>query len=328
MSELHVTSSDIIRVLQRFKNAILEGVPGTGKTFSVSAVADGWRAVTGRPLIGDGKGKYAITMHPSTAYEDFVEGLRYDDTTATFVRRDGFILRIVEEALAKPDSDFLVLLDEINRANVPKVLGDLLVTLEGTKRSRFDGTSWGGGMAVTLPYSGRTFEMPDNVFVLGTMNTTDQSIAPLDSALRRRFAFVRLEPLDEPELSSLVSGGVSFMAESVQQLTQLNGHVLKELLGPDAMLGHSYLIGIDKADELKRAWRFAIVPQLVDVAHAYGGEQLLDPRTRDEWLGGHGIAPPPELAHFDSFLSSIGMQLHVEGAGASRAVRIVDITPP
>jgi dynein-related subfamily AAA family protein len=328
MTDFIVQPEDVIHVLRRFKNAILEGVPGTGKTFAIWHMASAWTSTTGRPLIGDGQGSYAITMHPSTAYEDFVEGLRYDDSARAFVRRDGFIVRVVKEALGRPDADFLVLLDEINRANVPKVLGDLLVTLEKTKRANYrPSRGWIGGMQVTLPYSGRIFEMPENLYIVGTMNTTDQSIAPLDSALRRRFAFVRLEPLGKADLLKLVASHTPLMRESVRQLTLLNEAVLKPLLGPDAMLGHSYLIGIENDGELRRSWRLGVVPQLVDVAHAYGGEQLLDPRTRAEWLAAHGTAESPELAAFDDFLASIGIGLVVEGTAASTALRVVGVKP-
>lgn len=326
MTDRAIQPEEMIDVLLRFKNAILEGVPGTGKTFAVSQIADLWTASTRRPLLGTGTGQYAITMHPSTAYEDFVEGLRYDERAGTFVRRDGFIVRVVGEALRKPNSDFLVLLDEINRANVPKILGDLLVTLERTKRARYESSrGWVGGMRVTLPYSGRMFEMPENVYVVGTMNTTDQSIAPLDSALRRRFAFVRIEPLGEEELRDLVVAPTALMAESIKCLTLLNEAVLKPLLGPDAMLGHSYLIGIEDDDALRRAWRLGLVPQLVEMAHSYGGEHLLDPRTRAEWLAAHGTGPPAELARFDDFLASLGLALVVEGTGAATAVRTVQL---
>src|SRR4051794_41098052 len=144
------TATEATRVLRRFKNAILEGPPGTGKTHVVAAIADGWQKATGRPLVGDGSGRYAITFHPSTTYEEFVEGLRYDDATGEFKRRDGFVRLIIEEAEKDPDSDFLVLLDEVNRANVPKVLGDVLLCMESTKRSTFKGSGWTDGQEVTL----------------------------------------------------------------------------------------------------------------------------------------------------------------------------------
>jgi hypothetical protein len=244
------TAEETVRVLRRFKNAILEGPPGTGKTYVVEEIASAWLGASGRDLAGNGKGEFAITFHPSTTYEEFVEGLRYDDAKQEFVRRDGLLLLIIAIAEANPDKDYLLLIDEINRANVPKVLGDLLLCMESSKRSKFDATTgkWVGGMRVTLPYSGVPFSMPDNLYLLGTMNTSDRSIAPLDSALRRRFGFIRVEPIMGAALASAIGaqdgdGALTRVAESVDELTNLNS-VLRDCLGPDAMLGHSYLFGV------------------------------------------------------------------------------------
>jgi len=93
---------ETIRVLRRFKNAVLEGPPGTGKSHVVEAVAAAWHAETGRPLKGDGRGRYAITLHPNTTYEEFVEGLRFDDTSGSFVRRDGFLREVIKDAVSNP----------------------------------------------------------------------------------------------------------------------------------------------------------------------------------------------------------------------------------
>ncbi|MFJ3033453.1 McrB family protein [Curtobacterium pusillum] len=239
---------ETIRVLRRFKNAVLEGPPGTGKSHVVATVAETWERETGRPLAGDGRGEFAITLHPNTSYEEFVEGLRYDDKKGSFVRKDGFLRGIIAKATAAPRSDFLVLIDELNRANVPKVFGDLLLTMEASKRGTPTGTDVIGGMQVTLPYSGHLFSMPSNIYLLGTMNTSDRSIAPLDSALRRRFGFVRVEPLAVDALrAQIVSTDGQEAADrvdrSIDQLTNLN-EALRRCLGPDAMLGHSYLFGV------------------------------------------------------------------------------------
>lgn len=275
-------STEVIQTLRRFKNTIVEGPPGTGKTFAVQEVGPQWMTSTGRPLAGNGLGPWAITFHPSTSYEDFVEGLRYQPTRGGFELRDGFFIRAVLEAQANPDSDYLILLDEINRANVPKVLGDLLLTLEPSKRHQWDGTKWDGGVSVTLPYSGRIFGVPDNIFVLGTMNTSDRSIAPLDAALRRRFAFVRVTPLLGPELRTALQAArgdqILALAEtSIEMLTVLNASVLRPVLGPDGELGHSYLFDMretDAAPDLRSALRKASTAAKVfwtEVRSANGG---------------------------------------------------------
>jgi MoxR-like ATPase len=246
-------ANEVTGALRRFRNVILEGAPGTGKTYVVQELAARWLVLTGRQLEGHGAAEFAITMHPSTAYEDFVEGLRYDEQTGSFRLRNGFMARAVVIAQQHPDRDFLLLLDEINRSNIPKVLGDLLLTLEPSKRCSWDAGAgaWVGGAEVTLPYSGRIFRVPDNIYVLGTMNTTDRSIAPIDAALRRRFAFVRVAPLEGADLDQAlraVRGGQigDLAADSIGMLTDLNREVLRPVLGPDGELGHSYLFDISQ----------------------------------------------------------------------------------
>jgi hypothetical protein len=241
-------ASETLRVLQHFKNAVLEGPPGTGKTFVVEQVAEAWEGKTGRKLGGAGTGTYAITLHPSTTYEEFVDGLRFDEGEDRFVRKPGFLLRVVKEAQEHPGLDYLVLLDEINRANVPKVLGDVLLCMEASKRTVHNGTSWTGGIQVTLPYSGDLLSIPSNVYLLGTMNSSDRSIAPLDSALRRRFGFVRAEPIMGDALRQAIEAAEGDesrdrVTRSIDELTNLN-EILRECLGPESLLGHSYLFGL------------------------------------------------------------------------------------
>lgn len=243
---------ETVRVLRRFKNAVLEGPPGTGKSHVVAAVVEAWKNETGRKLAGDGRGRYAITLHPNTTYEEFVEGLRYDDEKASFVRKEGFLREIIKDAIDNPGFDYLVLIDELNRANVPKVFGDLLLTMESSKRATWNGTEWSGGTAVTLPYSGALFSVPSNVYLLGTMNSSDRSIAPLDSALRRRFGFIRVEPLVGESLRQRIIAAdgqeaASRVERSIDQLTNLN-EALRRCLGPNAMLGHSYLFGVSATE--------------------------------------------------------------------------------
>ncbi|MCT1833303.1 AAA family ATPase [Kocuria palustris] len=268
---------ETVRVLRRFKNAVLEGPPGTGKSHVVADVVEAWERETGRKLVGDGRGEYAITLHPSTTYEEFVEGLRYDDDKSSFKRKDGFLRNVITAARKDPDSDYLVLIDELNRANVPKVFGDLLLTMEPSKRATWDGTTWSGGMEVTLPYSGTLFSVPSNVYLLGTMNTSDRSIAPLDSALRRRFGFIRVEPLVGDALRQQITDtdgpeAAKRVARSIDQLTNLN-EALRICLGPNAMLGHSYLFGVDSTkgsvaganDPLARVREAAKRPEIIDI---------------------------------------------------------------
>ncbi|NOU41418.1 MAG: AAA domain-containing protein [Methylotenera sp.] len=287
--------SKVIRTINKFKNLILEGVPGTGKTHSFKKILKGWKAETGRdphPNI------FSITFHPSFSYEDFVEGLRplisssvstsipninvtikgcatlqkvakietnnglyffehspavtstSSSTSAgagSFEIKDGIFLQACTLAACSPDKDVFILVDEINRANTSKVLGDLLTLLERSKRAKWNvsSSSWelDEVMSLILPYSGRRLFVPENLYVVATQNTSDKSIAPLDIALRRRFAFERVDPMDELSLINSLNDhqiSTTSLQSSISVWTQLNNAVLMPLLGPDALIGHSY----------------------------------------------------------------------------------------
>ncbi|PRY48624.1 dynein-related subfamily AAA family protein [Geodermatophilus tzadiensis] len=248
------SAEEVIAVARSFRNVVIEGPPGTGKTYLLDEIAQDWQARTGRELGGDARGKWAITLHPSTSYEDFIGGLRADEDGFTY--RPGFLQQRVKDALEDPHKDFLVLLDELNRANVPRVLGDAMLTIEASKRLRYEEQreAWGGGLTVTLP-SGDVdlgveeidgFGIPDNLYILATMNTTDRSVAGLDSALRRRFAFVRLPPMGAADMAQDIEAlyGTAIRAAiepSAQTLSVLNDDLLQPVLGADHVLGHSYL---------------------------------------------------------------------------------------
>ncbi len=319
---------------------ILEGVPGTTKTHALAKFRETPAATKKYGAVGDGP--FAITLHPATAYEDFVEGLRpsqanlqtsdstentsdskenevttgrwhgegwqpeniarpfyqsvtdFHDKTAgpaTFTVRDGFFLTCCREAVREPEKCFIVLLDEINRCNIPKVFGDLLTTIEASKRATWnkEKRAWALNQTVTLPYSGRTFFVPDNLIVIGTMNTTDRSVAPMDAALRRRFAFIRMWPYGFApegagpnsvkeilaELKVKVDATVyPWMKPSVELWLNINTRLHD--FGDDALLGHSYLYALKAEldasktpDQQKAAvlfhWNHYIFPQLVDI---------------------------------------------------------------
>ncbi|WP_165368651.1 McrB family protein [Serinicoccus sediminis] len=264
------TTNEAVAALQVFKNVILEGPPGTGKSFSIASIAEAWPGLIGTNDDGEpaaGNGSWLVTFHPSTSYEEFVEGIRYNPKPSDpkdphskalgFELRPGVFRNWIEAARAQPDRDFLVLIDEVNRANVSKVLGDLLLGLEASKRLRHDptctrtdkihGTCWTDGVTTQLPYSNELLGVPSNLYVLGTMNTSDRSITPLDAALRRRFAFVRVEPLSGTELTAALTAALPGAGPAVDRsaaaLDSLND-ALRHALGPDAMLGHSYLFDI------------------------------------------------------------------------------------
>lgn len=358
---------ELHELLRTFHNVVLEGVPGTGKSFAIERLAAEWTGRTGRALMPiDGHAFASMVLHPSTSYEDFLEGLRpkvahasestrYFDQDAggdgDFAVDDGFFLRICAQAASSPDKDVLVLLDELNRCNVSSVFGDLLLTLESSRRARFVGLSvedatasdWATAAPVQLPYSGRRFFVPDNVYVVATTNTTDRSVAPLDAAIRRRFAFLRLEPdIDAAARAAADLDDIArdTHASSRRMLKSLNADVLGRCLGPDAMLGQSYLFGMAEAlgKEPNRAeavatrlWQYSILPQLLDGVRAYGAEGLLSATSREGWFSDHGVELGPAedlaaraaLASLDDFLAALGLRILVEGTGLARGARVV-----
>jgi len=215
-----------------------------------------------------------LTFHPSYSYEDFVEGFRPSDTgdgTLSLRLADGIFKRVCEAALAQPNKKFLLLIDEINRANLAKVFGELITLLEIDKRD----------LPVTLPQSKDSFWIPRNVFLLGTMNTADRSIKLLDAALRRRFAFVELMP----NIEVLRGAKVGTLALD-DFLEELNRRIAK-MEGREKQIGHSFVLDGDEPvtdpDEFARRFRQEILPLLQEYCYddygalaSYIGDKLVD----------------------------------------------------
>lgn len=198
--------------------------------------------------------KKFITFHQSFAYEEFVEGIKpiTDEAGEVSYRVvDGVFKQICRQAELDPDNEYLIIIDEINRANIAKVFGELITLIEDDKRIGMPNE-----LKVTLPYSQEEFGVPKNLYILGTMNTSDRSIALLDIALRRRFTFIELKP--DPELlKDKVIEGI----QCDRVLTQLNKSITL-LIGRDYQIGHSYFMNIENLEDLRFAWYHRIVPLL------------------------------------------------------------------
>jgi len=215
-----------------------------------------------------------LTFHASYSYEDFIEGFRPIDTgSGSLVLRleDGIFKKVCREAQTNPGKPYLVFIDEINRSNVAKVLGELITLLEKDKRS----------LSITLPQSKETFTIPPNVYLLGTMNTADRSIKLLDSALRRRFAFIELMP-DPGILTGHKVGNLALD----EFLEELNRRIAAKE-GREKQIGHSYLLedGVPISDsvEFGRRFRQEILPLLQEYCYddypvlaEFIGEKLVD----------------------------------------------------
>lgn len=237
----------LVERLESKKNLILQGPPGTGKTWLAKRLA---RALIGRktPLMDQLR---SVQFHPSLSYEDFVRG--YRPSGAGLVLTDGIFLQVVEAARAQPDLPHVLIIEEINRGNPAQVFGEMLTLLENTKRSRAD--------AMELAYRkvpGEKVHVPDNLHIIGTMNIADRSLALVDLALRRRFAFVTLEPLfndawvEWSRDRGLPEDLIILIRERMTALNEMIAH--DRTMGPQFRVGHSYVTPIDDEIADPRAW--------------------------------------------------------------------------
>jgi len=199
-----------------------------------------------------------ITFHASYSYEDFVEGFRPTDSgshTLQLRLEDGIFKKVCQQALLQPKKQFLIIIDEINRAHVAKVFGELITLLEKDKR----------GVLVRLPQSRDNFSIPPNVYILGTMNTADRSIKLLDAALRRRFAFLELMPKSE-ELQ-----GVRIQDLGLDDFLVLLNSRISQREGREKQIGHSFFMRngqpITDPDEFAQVFRQDILPLLQEYCY-------------------------------------------------------------
>lgn len=289
--ERPANADEFERHLETAKQVLFHGPPGTGKTAQARSFAYWW--VAQHPDV-DRPADHVehVTFHPAYAYEDFVEGLtaRTDDDTGqvSYEVTTGPLKALAREAQDAYDDTadgerpppFVLLVDEINRGNVAELFGEAITLLEADKRA-----GQRNAMSATLPHSGESFTLPPNLYLIGTMNTADRSIALVDAALRRRFRFrlfspdydyltdaygfdswddvtVAAERADaDPDVESLV-------ARSILALRTLNGRIRRHL-DRGQQIGHSYLLAtggetdrFESVDEVVDAWRFEILPLL------------------------------------------------------------------
>lgn len=247
-------------------NCIIYGAPGTGKTYSTAEYAidvcenkkTTFKQLTSEEraelmkkyeqLVSEGRVVFT-TFHQSFGYEDFIQGLRPDIKAdgMKFKTVDGVFKKIADRAMTDTENDYVLIIDEINRGNISKIFGELITLIEDDKR-------WGEAnqLSAILP-SGQKFAVPNNLYIVGTMNSADKSISLIDTALRRRFAFVEKAP-DASILSNSKMKGV---------LLGLNKYIKNELRSTDLLIGHAFFIGKEESD-LEEIMNNHIIPLLYE----------------------------------------------------------------
>lgn len=229
-----------INAIERKKQAILYGPPGTGKTFMAQKLAD--------HLVGSTTGHVElIQLHPAYAYEDFIQGLRPTagaDGTLDYRLEPGRFMRFCEEARSRGDAPSVLIIDEINRANLARVFGELMYLLEYR------------GESIPLA-AGQRLSIPKNVRIIGTMNTADRSIALVDHALRRRFAFIELAPNVDTLRNFHAESGLR-LAGLIDTLKRLN----HDIADPHYSVGVTFFMVDDLPRHIADIWRMEIEPYL------------------------------------------------------------------
>ena len=286
--------SEIVELLELRKNVILEGVPGTGKTWLRNKVKEKMNATL-----------ETTTFHPAKTYEEFIGGIfpQNENGKLHFNYLPGTLSNIANQAMNdESGKKYILFIDELNRANIPMVMGELLTIIESTKRVSPDGndalTNKPTGDSIwevavhNEPDLTKYLRLPDNLYILATMNTSDRSVVSMDAALRRRFAYFRVKTMLVASSMDLVNKIIRNTKPNENQyfwkarnlldkgglfesvfgvLADINQNILQKKVGPDAMLGHSYLfvmeeevIGLSNEEAISEIFQLTILPQIAD----------------------------------------------------------------
>lgn len=250
LNDVYISDEDIQTIqdlLERKKNIILQGAPGVGKTFAAKRIAYSMIGKKDENLIK------IVQFHQNYSYEDFVEGYKPNEDGG-FELKDGVFKKFCNRAKQDDKNKYFFIIDEINRGNLSKIFGELLMLIEDTHR----------GETINLAYSGEVFCVPENVYIIGMMNTADRSLAMIDYALRRRFSFFEMQPAFENKKFREIIKGEN-LKKVVEKIIELNKEICKDAsLGKGFCIGHSYFCNLtdDNEETLKKIINYEIAPML------------------------------------------------------------------
>ena len=239
----------LVGLLKNKKNLILQGAPGVGKTFAATRLA---YSMMGEK--DDSRIEF-VQFHQNYSYEDFIMGYKPQDEG--FKLTNGIFYQFCMNAAEHPDKDYFFIIDEINRGNMSKIFGELLMLIEKDYR----------GTTVTLAYSRTAFSVPKNLYIIGMMNTADRSLAMIDYALRRRFSFYEMEPGFNSKGFKAYQASLKNETFNtlIEQIIDLNREInIDDSLGPGFRIGHSYFCGQEECTEewVKAVVYYDIIPML------------------------------------------------------------------
>lgn len=266
LDEVYMTEKryeNLVAVLRNKKNIILQGAPGVGKTFAARRLA--WSMMGEQD---DSRIEF-VQFHQNYSYEDFMMG--YKPVEDGFELKYGVFYRFCQKAANQPDKEFFFIIDEINRGNMSKIFGELLMLIEKDYR----------GTKATLAYNGLSFSVPKNLYIIGMMNMADRSLAMIDYALRRRFSFFEMEPGFDSEgfIHYQNSLNNETLNELISKVKDLNHEIaLDKSLGKGFCIGHSYFCGRDICTD---EWMHSIVDY--DILPMLSEYWFDDPNKLQRW---------------------------------------------
>lgn len=311
------------------RNMILHGPVGTGKTYlagklanfiasgQITELAEIEKLLDSNfdpqtkeiSIIEDGSIR-KVTFHQSYGYEDFIGGIRAstENSTIKYSVEEGIFMKLCNEALDNMERPYVILIDEINRGDISRIFGELITLIEEDERYKNDDDP---GLSITIPNFDKKFSVPENVFIIGTMNDSDRSIALLDVALRRRFTFFNVPPSTKM-LEDWIDDESGIKDLVIDIFNVLNSRIA-EIKGEDSQIGHAFFKSLKNADdpakELLRIFKYKILPLLREML--YGQDDKLSKKI----LNGHFLNKAQHSSAYtlnDSVLDPEDVNLFIE----------------